>query len=135
MIKAYQGNIYPWHCDQMGHMNVKFYTEKFDQANFQLFALVGMNWKYFKESDFGMAAVEQNTSYLKEVYPGENIYIESAIVELKEKVMVNKHVMKKSDTEAVAAESQIVCVHFDRKLRQSESFPDFVSKNHKSLFP
>ncbi len=36
-IKTYQGTVYPWNCDHMGHMNVQFYVAKFDEAIWNLF--------------------------------------------------------------------------------------------------
>ena len=35
---TYKGVVYPWECDQMGHMNVMWYTGKFDQATCSLLA-------------------------------------------------------------------------------------------------
>ncbi|MEO1263966.1 MAG: thioesterase family protein [Bacteroidota bacterium] len=135
MFKTYQGSVYPWHCDQMGHMNVKFYTGKFDQANFQLFAMLGLNREYFAGSPFGMAAVEQNTRYHKEIFPGENIYIESTIEGLKEKVVTNLHTMIKTESGAVAATTKLVCVHYNRITKRSQPFPHFVAQNFKTLYP
>lgn len=133
MIKTYQGNIYPWHCDQMRHMNVKFYVEKFDQANFQLFALLGIDWKYFQETKYGMAAIEQHISYKREVFSGENIFIESQTVELKEKVMLNKHIMYKSSSGDVAASCELTCIHLNREKHSASKFPELVFNNYKSL--
>ncbi len=31
-IETYRGVVYPWQMDQMDHMNVQFYTARFDQA-------------------------------------------------------------------------------------------------------
>ena len=135
MFKTYQGNIYPWHCDQMGHMNVKFYTGKFDQANFQLFALLGLDREYFAGSPYGMAAVEQHTRYRKEIFAGENIYIESTIEELKEKVVINLHKMIITGSGEVAATTKLVCVHYNRSTRGSQPFPHFVAQNFKKLYP
>jgi len=29
---TYRGTVYPWHLDQVGHMNVQHYVGMFDQA-------------------------------------------------------------------------------------------------------
>ena len=34
-IVTYRGTVFPWHCDHMGHMNVMWYTGKFDEATWQ----------------------------------------------------------------------------------------------------
>ena len=32
MLKTYVGAVYPWQCDQVGHMNVAFYVARFDEG-------------------------------------------------------------------------------------------------------
>ena len=48
-IETYRGVVYPWHCDQMGHMNVMWYTGKFDEASWNLFAQIGITPSYLRE--------------------------------------------------------------------------------------
>jgi len=93
MIKTFQGTIYPWNCDHMGHMNVQFYVAKFDQATWNLVAQIGLTSSYFRQNNKGMVALEQNIKYKKELIPGDNIFIESEIIEIKEKTIRFIHVM------------------------------------------
>ena len=37
-IITQRGTVYPWECDHMGHMNVRWYAAKFDDACWQLLA-------------------------------------------------------------------------------------------------
>ena len=60
-IETYRGVVYPWQLDHMDHMNVQFYTARFDEATWHLFAALGMNTEYFKSNRRGMAALEQRT--------------------------------------------------------------------------
>lgn len=32
LIKSCRGFVYPWQMDHVGHMNVQFYTARFDEA-------------------------------------------------------------------------------------------------------
>ncbi|HVJ11136.1 MAG TPA: acyl-CoA thioesterase, partial [Burkholderiales bacterium] len=63
LIETYRGAVYPWHCDHMGHMNVMWYVGKFDEATWNLFALLGVTTTFLKENRRGMAAVQQNITY------------------------------------------------------------------------
>jgi acyl-CoA thioester hydrolase len=63
---TYRGTVYPWQCDHVGHMNIIWYVGKFDEANWNLFARIGLTPTYLRESGRGMAAVEQNISYKRE---------------------------------------------------------------------
>ena len=123
--KTLQGTVYPWHCDHMGHMNVQHYVSMFDQAGWNVFAQLGLTMQFFKETNRGMAAIEQNIKYKKELTAGENVYIESLLIEVKEKVLIINHTM--FDTEGnVAAECRLVGVHLDAVRRKSIKFPDHI---------
>jgi len=39
---TYKGCVYPWQCDQVGHMNIMWYVGKFDEANWNHMARVGL---------------------------------------------------------------------------------------------
>jgi len=126
MIKTFQGTIYSWNCDHMGHMNVQFYVAKFDQATWNLIAQIGLTSSYFRQTNKGMVALEQNIKYKKELIPGDNIFIESKIIEIKEKTIRFVHVMINLETNEIAAETELTGLHMDTILRKACPFPDFV---------
>ena len=84
--ETYRGVIYPWHCDQMGHMNVMWYVGKFDEATWNLFATMGVTTAYLKENKRGMAAVQQNITYRRELLAGDTVAVRSAFLEVRDKV-------------------------------------------------
>ena len=67
-IRTFQGTVYPWNCDHMGHMNVKFCAEMFDQAIWNLFSFLGLSADYLRKNNRGMVALEQNIKYHKELF-------------------------------------------------------------------
>ena len=69
---TYRGTVYPWHCDHIGHMNVMWYVGKFDEASWNMFARLGLTPSYLRESGRGMAAVQQNISYKRELLAGDS---------------------------------------------------------------
>jgi len=73
LIETYRGAVYPWHCDHMGHMNVMWYVGKFDEATWNLFALLGVTTTFLKENRRGMAAVQQNITYRRELHAGDTV--------------------------------------------------------------
>jgi len=82
---TYRGAVYPWHCDHVGHMNVMYYTGKFDEATWNFFALLGVTPKFLRENGRGMAAVEQKTRYLSELHAGDIVTIRSRLLLLEGK--------------------------------------------------
>ena len=120
---TYKGTIYPWHCDHVGHMNVMWYTGKFDEATWNVFAELGITPSYLRDQQRGMVAVQHNTSYRQELLAGDVIEIRSRILEVRGKVMRFEHEMRNMETNSVAATSELTAVHLDRQTRKSCAIP------------
>jgi acyl-CoA thioester hydrolase len=123
---TYRGIVYPWHCDHMGHMNVMWYTSKFDEACWQLLSMLGLNLARFKQDGTGMAAVEQHTQYKRELYAGDAITIQSALLEVKDKSIHMLHKIIDDATGEVAATTVVVGVHIDAVIRKAIRLPEDV---------
>jgi acyl-CoA thioester hydrolase len=120
---TYRGTVYPWQCDHMGHMNVMWYVGKFDEATWQLLARLGLTRPRFAAEGIGMAAVEQQIEYKRELHAGDLITIRSTVLETKEKSIRMFHEMRKDPTEELAATTVIVGVHIDATLRKARPLP------------
>jgi acyl-CoA thioester hydrolase len=124
--------IYPWQCDHMGHMNVMWYTGKFDEATWHLLALIGLTPSYLREQKRGMAAVQQETSYKRELLAGDLISIHSGVLEMREKVVRFYHEMLNAETRELAAKTILTGVHLDTETRKSCPFPaDILERGRK----
>ncbi|OEU87590.1 thioesterase [Streptomyces abyssalis] len=129
----YRGTVYPWHCDQMGHMNVMWYVGKFDEATWQLFASFGVTPDYLRNSGRGMVAVDQRISYQRELLAGDIVVVRSALLEVREKVIRFCHRMENAATGEVAALTVLTGVHFDTEARRSRPLPEELSKRARAL--
>ena len=56
-VETYRGVVFPWHCDQLGHMNVRHYVAMFDDASFHLLTAGGMNMSGMNETGKSFADV------------------------------------------------------------------------------
>ena len=120
---TYRGTIYPWHCDHMGHMNVMWYAGKFDDATWVMFSQLGLSAKFLRDNNRGMAAVEQNITYARELRPGDVIEINSTIIEVRTKVLRFSHQMHNIETGDVCATCELTAVHMDTLKRQAIALP------------
>ena len=125
---TYRGVTYPWQCDQIGHMNITWYVSKFDEANWNLFASVGITPSYLRDGKFGVAGVQQNIAYKRELLAGDVIEIRTKILEIRDKVIRFVHEMSNVETGEIAATCEITAVHMDRRTRKSSPFPDAIRK-------
>jgi acyl-CoA thioester hydrolase len=119
----YRGVVYPWQCDHIGHMNVMWYVGKFDEANWNFFASVGLTPKYVRESGYGVAAVQQNLSYKREMLPGDLVQINTKILELRDKTVRYLHEMFNVETGELTATCEMTAAHLNRKTRRAEPWP------------
>jgi len=123
---TYRGTVYPWQCDHVGHMNVMWYTGKFDEASWQLFSKLGLTRARLRSEGATMVAVEQRLEYKRELHAGDVVTIRSAVMEVKNKSIRMIHEMRNDDTGEVAAISVIVAVHLDATARQAQFLPSDV---------
>jgi len=126
---TYRGTVYPWHCDHVGHMNIMWYAGKFDEANWNLFARIGLTLTYFRESGRGMAAVQQNIIYKRELLAGDIVEVKSIVLEVRDKSIRFRHEMRNAETGEVAAVCEITAVHMDREARKSTAFADAIRRS------
>jgi len=134
MIETYRGMVYPGQLDHMEHMNVQWYASKFDEATWQLFSAIGITSEYMQKQNRGMAALEQTTKYKSEVRSGELLVVKSKVIETGEKVIKFLHIMYNAESMQEVANTELVGVHIDRKIRKSCSLPTFVAEKCNELF-
>jgi acyl-CoA thioester hydrolase len=132
-IVTYRGTVYPWHCDHVGHMNVMWYVGKFDEATWHLFAAFGITPRYVRERHRGMAAVQQNITYKRELLAGDIVEVRSRLVEVREKVIVFAHEMWNVGDQGFAALCELTAVHMDRNARKSVRLPDEIRAGAQRL--
>jgi acyl-CoA thioester hydrolase len=121
---TYRGVVYPWQCDHNGHMNVMWYVAKFDEANWNFIARVGLLTPAdSREQGRGFAALQQNIAYKHEVFAGELIETCSRLFEVREKIICFVHEMRNAQTGELLATCDMTAIHMDRIARKSIPIP------------
>ena len=133
---TYRGTVQQWHCDHMGHMNVMWYIGKFDEATWNLAAMMGMTTQYLKATHRGMAAVDQRIAYKSEALPGDVVTVRTAMLEVKPKVVRFVHEMRRGDLGDHLATLLVTAVHIDTQARKSVAFePQILAQSADFLAP
>jgi acyl-CoA thioester hydrolase len=128
LVETYRGAVYPWHCDHMGHMNVMWYVGKFDEATWNLFAMLGLSPAWLRANGRGMAALDQRIAYQRELHAGDTVFVRSGVLEVGAKVVRFFHEMVNADTQQVAAVTQLVGAHLDTAARRAVPLPAEVAE-------
>lgn len=124
-----RSTVYPDDCDHMGHMNVASYTRKFDEATWAFWSSVGMSFKAMDEAGIGLAAMESNVTYRKELFPGESFLVRSRFVWMREKVARFHHRMYalhddgEGLTETLAATCTYTVACLNRSAHKAQPWP------------
>ncbi|OWU86765.1 hypothetical protein ATO6_04215 [Oceanicola sp. 22II-s10i] len=121
--------VQTWHCDEMGHMNVRHYLGMFDDAAFVLIAMIG----HVTDDTYGWADVQHTLRYLQETPRGTAIVVTSELVKLGGKSMTVLHRMTDAATGDVLAEAETVTVYFDLKARKAAPIPDHFREALQAL--
>ena len=133
LLITYRGVVYPWQCDHVGHMNVMWYVGKFDEATWQMFAMLGVTPSYLRGQQRGMAAVEQRITYERELRAGDIVTVRSGILEVREKVVRFYHEMRNEETGEIAATTVLKGVHMDTRARKSCPLPVEIIERGKGM--
>ncbi len=133
LFETFRGVVYPWECDHMGHMNVRYYQARFDEATWQLFGMLGLTPEYLRTNRRGMAAVEQHTRYLCEALPGDLLTMRSRVLGISGKSITFTHVLLNSITEEPIAETRFTGVHIDTGERKSRAFDERLLASMRTM--
>ena len=132
-IETYRGFVYPWHVDHVGHMNVQFYTARFDEATWQFLNQLGLLPTHFKSTGRSAVAADQRTQYKREVLGGSLLHVATELVTLGRKSLRFVHRMHDSETGEEVASTELVGVYFDTTRRESVELPAFVHDHAAGL--
>ncbi len=107
--------------------------KKRDEANWNVFANIGITPSYLRQQCFGVAGVQQNIAYKRELMAGDVIEIRSRILEVRERVIRFVHEMRNVERDEVAAICEMTAVHLDRSTHKSCPFPPAVRRTAEKL--
>ena len=133
LTETYRGAVYPWHCDHMGHMNVMWYVGKFDEGTWNLFSTIGITGSFLRVQRRGMAAVQQDITYRRELNAGDVVAIGSALLDVREKLVKFVHEMRNQESGEVAAVCVLTAVHIDTATRKSCALPEAIVERARAL--
>ncbi|SPF40930.1 conserved hypothetical protein [Syntrophobacter sp. SbD1] len=132
-IETYRGFVYPWSIDHIGHMNVQFYTGRFDEASWHFLANLGLTPGFLKDNQRGLVALEQRSKYMQEVLVGSLLDIQTELLEIKSKTIRYQHYMRNSESGEDVATMELIIAYIDTVARKATPLPDLAIKRAKAM--
>lgn len=133
MVETARGTVYEWQRDHMGHINVRAYLDLFDAACWQFYGMVGLGPSRLRSGEVKLAAVQQNVSYMSELYPGDTVFVRTGVVEMREKVIRFRHELVSVENGELSAVCEFTAVCLDPETRRSRPFPADVAQRAQGL--
>jgi acyl-CoA thioester hydrolase len=81
-IEAWRGGVNPWQCDQMGHMNVRFYVAYAMEALAAFAGALGMPRAFTPKAVSSLAVREHHIRFLKEARAGEPLHLRLGVLQM-----------------------------------------------------
>jgi acyl-CoA thioester hydrolase len=70
MLEIYRGNANTWECDENGHLNVRFYVVKAEEALAHLSLALGLTPEFFRQNGTELTVTDHHIRFLREVHAG-----------------------------------------------------------------
>lgn len=80
MLEVYRGAVNAWECDDMGHMNVRFYVAKMMEGLAGFAHAVGMTQAFAKDAPATIVPVAQHIRFHREARAGQPLVMQCAAI-------------------------------------------------------
>lgn len=125
--------VRPEWIDHNGHMNVAYYMLAFDESAGQLLDLVGLTRAYKKANQCATFVGDFHIHYVRELLEGDPIRIHHQVVACDAKRVHFCSQMYHDEEGYLAAESEVISLHIDMRVRRVAAMPDSVFERVKAV--
>ena len=101
-MKTWAGECSAWECDGLGHLNMRHYMTKTQQARQMFFIHNGLHGVFKKNALKTLIVKKFHIKYLSEARPDNPLYIETGYLEISEKTATICHMMYHRDGKIAA---------------------------------
>lgn len=77
--EIWRGGVNTWECDEMGHMNVRFYVERMMEGLMAFAPFVGLGRAFRPGAPATVLPAEQHVKFLKEAHAGAPLFMTGAV--------------------------------------------------------
>ena len=121
MRLLHESTVAPEEIDSLGHMNVRYYMARMEQANRRLISELGL--PQATQDNAMLGRVDTYTRFRNEQFEGANLHTVGGILTLGEGGMQSYIEVRNPDTEQTAATFIVTTTLLARETRQAMPFP------------
>lgn len=126
--ETFRGVVRAEQCDHFGHMNVQFYDAALSDAFLHMLSLIGLGPEVVKERQLGLAAVNMELKFRRELRPGDLYKVETGFLEVTERQIHTAHRMTRLTDGVLALNAHSLGFPFDLAARKRTLLPEGILK-------
>ena len=125
---AYRTRVRPEWIDHNGHMNVAYFVLAFDEATDDVYEEWGLGLDHPGISGCSVFTLGMNIDYLGELFEGDEIRVETALIDCDSKRIHYVHEMFRGETDSTVATNECLAMNVDLNSRKSRPFSNAVQQ-------
>jgi acyl-CoA thioester hydrolase len=110
-VEIWRGGVNTWECDEMGHMNVRFYVTKAMEGLAGLAAQLGLPHAFAPGAGATLLVRDQHIRFLRECRPGAGLHMTGGVIEIGEDEARLLQLLIHSASGEIAATFQTTVAH------------------------
>jgi acyl-CoA thioester hydrolase len=119
--------------DEMGHVNVMWYTHLFSRASMGFFDSFGLNREYFEANKTGSFALKVHIIYVREIKAGQSITIHTRAIARSERRLHYMHFLLIDEGPLLATTAEYISGHIDMRVRRTAPFPPQIAARYDAI--
>jgi len=120
-VEVWRGSVNTWECDQMGHMNVRFYVAYAMEGLVGLAAMLGLPGAFRPQSQSTLIVKDHHIRFLREARAGDPLVMRAGVVAMEENSARILQLLFHAGSGELAATLQTLLVH--ATAREERAFP------------
>ena len=110
-VEIWRGGVNTWECDEMGHLNVRFYVTRAMEGLAGLAAQLGLPHAFAPGAGATLLVRDQHIRFLRECRPGAALHMTGGVIEMGEEEARLLQLLIHSKTGEIAATFQTTVAH------------------------
>jgi acyl-CoA thioester hydrolase len=110
-VEIWRGGVNTWECDEMGHLNVRFYVTRAMEGLAGLAGLLGLPHAFAPGAGATLLVRDQHIRFLRECKPGAALHMLGGVIEMGEDEARLLQLLVHSKTGQLAATFQTTVAH------------------------
>jgi acyl-CoA thioester hydrolase len=132
MIEVYRGSINTWECDEMGHMNVRFYVAKMMEGLGEFAHQAGLTHAFRPRARSTLSPRDQHIRFIKEAHAGKPFAMKACVLDVTDSSVLVYQQIDHATGEACAAYRTWID-HVDVDTRQAFAWSDATRRAFEQM--